>query len=168
MEKVVLMRRLFVLAMLVLIASSWGGCAGYSSGNLYREDIKTIYVQFFDNRTFWRQLEVFMTRALVAEVKLSTPFTFAPKDQADSILTGEVMDFRLRTAVESRKLEVIVTDVTAVVRFRWYDRLTGADIVPEQTVEETVRIAPSLEQDEFDLVCRETAKRIVEQMRQPW
>ncbi len=167
MERAVRTKQLLVAAVLALAVGSWAGC-GYSSANLYRNDIKSIYVQFFDNRTFWRQLEVYMTRALVAEVKLSTPFAFAPKDQADSILTGEVMDFRLHTAVESKRVEVIVTNVTVVVRFRWYDRLTGADIVPEQTVEETVRIAPSLEENEFDLAFRETAKRVVEQMREPW
>jgi hypothetical protein len=167
-ESLVPMRKLLGLMLPLAAVALWSGCAGYSSSSLYRDDIKTIYVRFFDNRTFRRGLEVFLTKAVVDEVKLSTPLVFASRDQADSVLTGELMEFRLQTAVESQKVEVIVTRVTAVVKFRWYDRLTGADIVPEQTIEETVRIAPTLEENEHDLVFGEAAKRIVEHMREPW
>jgi len=163
-----LTRKLCLLIALLAGLVSWSGCPGYSSRSLYRDDIKSIYVQFFDNRTFWRGFEVFLTKAIVKEVELSTPLVFAAKDRADSILTGELMEFKLHTAVESKEVQVIVTRVTAVVKFRWYDRLTGADIVPEQTVAEEVRIAPTLEVNEHDLIFRETAKRIVEQMREPW
>ncbi len=64
--------------------------------------------------------------------------------------------------------EVLINRVTATVRFRWQDRLTGQDIVPQQTVTESVRIAESLEDTLFDLLFQETAQRVVERMQQPW
>jgi hypothetical protein len=101
-------------------------------------------------------------------MKLRTPFVFASKDQADSVLTGELTAFNLRTQAETTTKDVVVTRVTATVKFRWYDRLTGANIVPEQTVEEAVRISPEMEDNEHNLAFQEMAKRIVIQMQQPW
>jgi hypothetical protein len=171
-----------LLCVLALGAAACGGC-GYAASDLIRSDIKTVYVQFFDNTTFRRGLEVPLTRAVVDEIKLRTPLLFAPRDEADSILSGELVDVAESTRVRSRTDQVLIRHVTVKVRFRWRDRLTGADIVPEQVVSESVRVAPSVtdtataepvdplvqrEASSFDLVFQEAARRLVEKMEKPW
>jgi len=161
------MRKLIVLALLAT-AASLSGCRGYTQVRPFRSDIKTVYVQAFDNRTFRRGLEVPLTRAIEDEIKRRTPFLFASKDRADSILSGELTDFQERTQIRSEDDVVLLTRVSATVRFRWRDRLTGADIVPEQTVRESARLFEDVEATLHDLAFQEVAKRVVEHMQEPW
>jgi len=158
------------------------GC-GYTTSNLLRDDIDTVYVAFFDNATFRRELEVPLTRAVVNELKLRTHLLFAPRDEADSLLTGELIEVEERSVIKDVDDHVLRRRVAVKVRFRWTDLLTGEDIVPEQVITESARIVPLLEglptagdfdvavqrdATPFDLVFQETAQRIVERMEKGW
>ncbi len=152
----------------VLALAALAGCFGYRAESLFRPDIRTVYVEAFDNGTFRRGLEVPLTRAVADEIRLRTPLVLAPREEADSVLSGELVEFSESTQVKTEDDRILLNRVTAEVRFRWRDRLTGRDIVPEQTVQESVRIAESLEETLFGLVFEETAQRIVERMQEPW
>lgn len=160
------MRKRCVLSLLLVAVCA--GCFGYRAQRLFRPDIRTVYVEFFDNRTFRRGLEVALTKAVVDEIKLRTPLVLAPREDADSILSGELLEFEERTGIKSADDVILKTWVAAVVRFRWRDRLTGTDIVPPRTIREPARIAEALEDSLFDLVFQEAAQRIVEEMQEPW
>jgi len=125
-----------VLAAAVALVSQ----CNYAPQNVFRSDIKTVYVQFFDNSTFRRGIEVDLTRAVVNEIKLRTPFVLAPRDRADTVLTGEIVDFDEQAVVKSEENQILLSRARVRVKFRWRDRLTGTDIVPERTVQETVRV----------------------------
>ncbi len=148
-----------------LTSSCWWG---YAPERLFAEDVRTVYVEFFDNATFRRELEVDLTRAVVAQLKLRTPLAFAPREDADSVLSGELLEFTERTKVKTETDRVLKTQVTAKVRFRWTDRRTGTDLVAQQTVSESVRIVEALEGSVSDLVLREVAESVVEAMEEPW
>ena len=168
-------RRTVLLLGLAVLALA--GC-GYSTHSLYRDDIKTIYVQFFDNETFRRQLEVGLTKDVVNEIKLRTPLIFAPRAEADSELSGTITVSEVSTQVKQTKDLVVLQRARLEVRFRWRDRLTGRNIVPEQVISDTSRVPvmfvngvfqDSPEQTAlFDLALREAARRIVENMEQSW
>jgi hypothetical protein len=161
------MGKRWTLLLLIAVALCTG-CPGYSTRTVFRRDIRTIYVEVFDNRTFRRGLEVPLTRAIVAEIKLRTPLAFAPRDEADSILSGELEEFRESSLVKTETDRVLLDRVTAVVRFRWHDRLTQTDIVPPRVVRESARIVEMLEDSLFDRVFEEVAERVVEEMQEPW
>ncbi len=160
-------RRCGVVA-IVAAASLVCGCRGYSSDSVFRQDIRTIYIRAFDNKTFWHGREVALTRAVEDEIKLRTPFILASADSADSILSGELVSLDLETRVKSEDDDVLISRVNAGVRFQWVDRLTGADIVPPQTVHESVRIAWVTEENAATTLFQEVAQRVVEQMQEPW
>jgi hypothetical protein len=162
------MRSRYTLVFLLIAAVLCSGCPGYSTRTLFRRDIRTVYVEGFDNQTFRRGLEVPLTRAVVGEIKLRTPLILAPRDRADSILSGELVEFEESTLVKSERDAVLLNRVTATVQFRWQDRLTGADIVRTRVVRESARIAEALEDSVFDRVFEEVAERIVEEMQEPW
>jgi len=163
--------------LLGLAALALAGC-GYGTHSLYRGDIHTVYVEFFGNDTYRRQLEVSLTRDVVDEIKLRTPLTFAPRQEADSVLSGKIVSADVSTVVKNAKDVVLLQRARVRVHFRWQDRLTGRDIVPEQDVEMTGRTAepggagifetapeqPAM----FSLALREAARRIVENMEQSW
>lgn len=171
------------VALAALIGPS-GGCApGYGRHRLLREDIHTVYVEFFDNSTFRRDLEPALTRAVVDELKLRTPLLFAPRASADSVLGGELLSVDESTRVKSEDDTVLIRRVSVSVRFFWRDRLTETFIVPPRVVAESVRIAPSLEQPlvsgtfdplvqraetPFEEVFRQAAQSIVDELEQNW
>lgn len=179
------MKKQCLFSLLLVTAALSGGC-GYATNDVFRDDIKTVYVRFFDNATFRRELEVGLTKAVVNEIKLRTPLIIAPKDRADSILSGELVDFEEKARVKTEEDEILLTRAKATVRFRWRDRLTGVDIVPEQTVVETAQMAAglaaspldavlpprvqrgSLEPASFARLFEKTAQRIVEKMEKSW
>jgi len=162
------MAKRLALALLLAMAVASAGCRGYTAGGLFPPHIRTIYLAEFDNATFRRGLEVHLKRAVEEEIKLRTPLRFAPRDEADSILSAELVDFNLRTQVETVKDETLLTRVSAKVRFRWRDRRAMVDLVPEEIVVESVRIAPALEDTLHDYLFQQVAKRVVERMQEPW
>ncbi len=175
------MRKLLCAAALVALA----GC-GYQAGGLFRDDIRTVYVAGFDNKTFRRGLEVGLTRAVVDEIKLRTPLLFAPREEADSVLSGELVAASQEASIKSERDRILLENMSVRVRFRWRDRLTGEDIVPEQTVSESTRLPTQLteagvgiggpaiaadlvrQEAAFEPVLREVAQRIVEKMQRGW
>ena len=179
-------RMRMLLGGLLLCAAACAGC-GYATNELLREDIQTVYIEFFDNTTFRRGLEVPLTQAVVAEVTQTTPLLLAPKDEAESILSGELVEVDETSSVKSETDRVLLRRVAVKVRFSWRDRLTGVEIVPPQTVTESVRATPTAtdtgsrwardtatdlrvqrEVTSYDLVFREVARRVVERMQKPW
>lgn len=155
----------------LLLAALTCGCLGYSSDPLLRRDISSVHVRVFDNTTYWRGFEVPLTRAIQDEIKLRTPFVLANAADADSVLSGKLVGFDLSTQVKGENDEVLLTRVTATVDFRWEDNLTGAPIVPPQTVRESVRV-PMLndpkDPEALALIFQEAAQRVVERMQAPW
>jgi len=162
------------------------GCLGYRAQSLFREDIETVYVEGFDNVTFRRGLEVPLTRAVQDELRLRTPLLFAPRDEADSVLSGELVAADEQSQVKSKRGRILLQRVRVKVRFQWKDSLTGADIVPEQTVTESVRLPTGVaetgvgldgkpvpadlipQEAPFEPAFRELARLIVERMQRNW
>jgi hypothetical protein len=161
------MRTRLLVALTVVSAVACTGCK-YSTASLYREDIKTIYIEGFDNETFRRGLEVPLTRAIAGEVKLRTPFLLAPRNEADSVLSGTLRDVEERTRLRDIDNVVLSTRVRVTVTFRWRDRRAQTDIVPPRTVSESVNVTSAFGEDLFTVVMREVAKRVVEEMQAPW
>lgn len=160
-----LIRRLLALALVLCVVCT--GCK-YSTASLFREDIKTIYIEGFDNETFRRGLEVPLTRAIAGEIKLRTPFLLAPRNEADSVLSGTIRDVEERTRLRDVDNVVLSTAVRVTVTFRWRDRRARTDIVPPRTVSESVNVTVTFGEDVFTVVMREVAKRVVEEMQAPW
>jgi len=156
-------------AIAVLVAASLlCGCRGYSPDSLFRADIRTVHIRVFDNETFWRGYEVGLTRAIEDEIKLRTPLILSNAGRADSVLSGTLVGLDLDTQVKSEDDVILITRVSATVRFQWVDRLTGADIVPPQTVSDSVRVAWAAEGDAANRLFEEVAQAVVERMQEPW
>src|SRR5262245_11670820 len=82
----------FVFLMLAAVS----GC-GYSSGGLYRENICTVYVEMFQSKEFRRGIEFQLTEALRKQIDRGTPYRNAPREKADTVLSGEILEWREAT-----------------------------------------------------------------------
>ncbi|MFQ5805746.1 MAG: LPS assembly lipoprotein LptE [Phycisphaerae bacterium] len=101
------------------------GC-GYGSDQLFRTDVKTVHVQMFESREFRRDLEFMLTEAVKKRIATDTPYRVAPKEKADTILRGEVLEERQAAfAPDFRSRQPRDKQMTLVVRVQWEDQRTG-------------------------------------------
>lgn len=162
-----LVRTLFV-AVTVMAA---GGC-GYSNESLHRENVRTVYVEMFQSREFRRGIEFQLTEALRKEIEKSTPYRNAPRNRADSVLEGEVIQWQEAAVgkdfITNRPREAVGT---LYIRYRWKDMRTGKLLVDRPTMITTVQyVRPAGEEsyDAYQLAADQMSRRIVESMETPW
>ena len=117
------MRRSAVLLVCLLM-----GC-GYSSRSVLKSGVDSVYVPIFDNHTFRRELEFVITEAVKNEILYKTQLRIVPKKKADSILQGEIVEYKERVLTEDTEDNVTETRVFIYVNVRWIDQRTGRVIM---------------------------------------
>ncbi len=147
------------------------GC-GYSSDTLFRTDVKTVYVQMFDTREFRRDLEFMLTESIKKRVATDTPYRIAPKEKADTILKGEVLEERQAAfAPGFRSRQPRDMQMTLVVRMEWKDVRTGRMLVDQPLLLQAVDYLPPAGETEKYAQQKgmdRLAARIVAQMYNDW
>lgn len=79
------------LLLMALACLGMTGC-GYSHKTVYPQDVSSVQVKMFNNRTFYRGVEFDLTEALVKEVELRTPYKVVSSTAADTILEGTIVN----------------------------------------------------------------------------
>ena len=69
-------------------------CESYQVGNqsLYPAEIHTVYVPMFESVSFRRNLAERLTEAVMKEIESKTPLKVVSDPNADSILTGRIVE----------------------------------------------------------------------------
>ncbi len=154
-----------------MAAVAAGGC-GYSAESLHPQGIRTVYVEMFQSKEFRRGLEMQLTEALRKEIDRGTPYRNAPKDKADTIISGEILE--VRQGVLGRNF---ATDLprekaaTVVLSYRWKDVRTGRILVENRQFAQTVEYVPELRENFFmasEDAMNKLARRIVDSMETAW
>jgi hypothetical protein len=145
---------------------------GYQWHSLYPEDVKTIAVPIFTNKSFRRDEEFRLTKALVTQIEAKTAYKVVSREKADTILEGEIksIDVRrvsddARTAVPQENLYIVIVD------FTWKDQRTGRIRVQRQNFEQDSTFYPTLGEGEFvgsQQAAEKLAAGIVEQLQADW
>lgn len=112
------------LLSLLLLSTIASGCAGYRFGtaSLYPPDIRTVYVPMFESDSLRRGLSERLTEAVIKEVELKTPYKVVSDPNADSILTGRILNDVKRVIVEDRYDQQRENEITLVAEVSWVDR----------------------------------------------
>jgi hypothetical protein len=159
------------LVLLGLVAMGSTGC-GYSNQSLYRDSVRTVYVDMFQTREFRRGIEFQVTEALRKEIERRTPYKNAPRNRADTLVEGEILEWR-----EAAIAKDFVTDqarenaATLSIRFRWKDMRTGKLLVDKPNMVTTVQyVKPAHEEsyEGYQQAAEQISRRIVEAMESPW
>jgi len=156
------------LAALMLAAT---GC-GYTSDGLYRKNIRTVYVEMFQSKEFRRGIEFQLTEAVRKQIDRMTPYKNAPKEKADTILSGEILEWR--EATMGHDMITALPRETAAslsIRYRWQDMRTGKLLVDqprEVTTVEYVRPGGETVYNARDDAVNRMARRIIASMETPW
>src|SRR5215207_9194014 len=74
-----------------------GGSDGYHWSSVYRQDVRTVAVPIFTTRSFDRGVEFGLSEAVVKQIEATTPYKVVPRERADTILEGQVVDVQVST-----------------------------------------------------------------------
>jgi len=141
-----------ILALLAL-AIGLAGCGynnnsgsdGYQWKSVYRQDIRTVAVPIFKSNVFQRGVEFSLSKALVQQIEANTPYKVVPRERADTILEGEIVEVRVNTLSNDRFSAIPQEQLLdIIVDFTWKDLRTGKILVERRGVEQTATFYPTL------------------------
>jgi len=172
-------RIFFIVGVCVLALTASKGCdqvdpiQGYTSQSLHRSDVRTVFVQMFENETFRRNIEYDLTHALAAQIELSTPFkVVSDRRRADTILYGSITGVSEGVLAEQRELDrPIANQIVLVSEVSWKDLRSGEFILDGRKVKTIGQYYPLLgggRESATRQAANEMAVRIVELMEKPW
>jgi len=148
-------------------ANSW-----YQWKSLYREDVKSVAVPIFKNKSYDRGVEFSLSKALVNEVEMRTPYKVMPRDHADTILEGEIVSVSRQTISSDSRADIPQEQLYIVrINFVWKDLRSGQILCERRNFEQTATFYPTLAEDQFvgsQQNCEKLALGIVQEMQANW
>lgn len=169
-------------ALLTAGASGFGllgsGC-GYVVGNQFPREVRSIHVPIFKNNTYRRGLEYQLTEAVQREIQQRTTFRLVSQDDADTVLTGAIVEARKDVLGQNKFSDPRSLQVNLQVRVTWEDRRSGrvlaTDTQPIQpdaiALVGQADFAPEVGQSQATAVQEANARmarKIVDMMENPW
>ena len=164
------------LGLIIAAVVSFCGCAemgGYSNELLFPEDITSVYVEMFDNRSFRRGVEYELTDALAKRIEAETPYKIVSnRDRADSIISGQILSVtEMRLSTERQTGRSMEKDVEVRALVNWKNLKTGELLIDAESLSASASYSEWQEQG-FDygatLAANNLARRIVELMEKDW
>ena len=166
---------------LVIPLLSLTGCAGYQIGNqlLYPGHIHSVYVPIFESASFRRNLGERLTEAVSKRIEADTPYKVVGRSDADSILSGRIVEENKSVVVQAKTGEAREVQVNLTVEVSWIDRrgqvlrdYQTIVLPPELTeVSSQANLVPELGQSVATAqqqAIERLAQQIVALMENPW
>ncbi len=165
-------------AQVVLVCAVGGlsGCgevAGYSTGGLFPDNVATVRLEMFDNRSFRRGTEFEFSDALAKRIEADTPYKIVTDpDKADSVISGQLLSIGESTlTIERNTARPLEIEVVITAAVNWKDLRTGRMMINNQTVTAVASYSGFQGQDftyASTLAANRLAGKVVELMEQHW
>jgi hypothetical protein len=133
----------------IILTLFTSGCGyqqvGVNNASLYRQDIQTVAVPVFLNRTFRRGLENELTKSFIQQLEEHTPYKVVPKERADTIMDCEILSAETNTL--STDIETGLPQeqlFTIIVSFTWKNLRTGDILVQRRNFDQRANFVPFL------------------------
>lgn len=165
---------------IVLLCSLLGicfcGCAemsGYCDESLFPEDVSSVYVEMFDNRSFWRGVEYELTDALAKRIEAETPYKIiSSRDRADTVISGQISSIaQTLLSVERETGRALEKEAELRAMVSWKNLKTGQLLIDNQEVIASASYS-GLQNQDFSYAsaraANNLAERIVELMEKEW
>jgi hypothetical protein len=146
---------------------------GYSNEFLYPEDVSTVYVEMFDNQTFYRGIEYELTDALAKRIEVETPYKVVSNpERADTVVNGKITSVRQPILSAERQTgRALEKEVELMAVVSWKNLKTGQILVNNTSIGASATYS-EWQQQSFDyastLAANNLAQRIVELMEKQW
>lgn len=158
----------------LLLAAVFSGC-GYHVRPPYNPSVKTIYVPIFKSYRFRQDLNIQLTKMLINEINLRTPYrVVSDPGKADARLEGVVTFDDKNVMVEAPTNLPRHIMGTLTVKMKFIDnRLTEEDErkISDANVTESASFYPELGETAeigFQKVMQKVVRDIVNMMEEPW
>jgi len=123
------------------------GC-GYTVGNGFNPDVKTVSVPIFENDTFRRGIEVQLTEAVQKEITKRTPYRLAKGLNADTRLTGRIVQTRKDVLGENKFDDPRELQLSLMIVTKWENLRTG-EVLAQQEIPLSPTAIPLTTQTQF-------------------
>ncbi|HNS21115.1 MAG TPA: LPS assembly lipoprotein LptE [Sedimentisphaerales bacterium] len=168
-------RGLVALAVLcpVLAAGGCGSSTGYSNASLFPDDVESVYLEMFDNRSFRRGTEFTFSNALAKQIEVQTPYKIVSnRDRADSVMGGQLVSINESILTLERDLgRALEKEVVLTVVVNWKSLKTGRLMINNQTVTAAASYSEFQGQDftyASAVAANKLAQKVVQLMENPW
>lgn len=171
-------RRLTARVGLGLILLAICGC-GYSVGAPFSPEIRSVHVPIFNSGSNRRFLEYQLTEAVQKQIQQRSHFRLVKEDEADTRLTGRIIDLRKSALGQTRNSDARELQVNLLVEVTWEDVRSGK-ILAQQRVPLPPEMLQLAAQAEFapevgqslatgdQTAINRLARNIVDMMETPW
>ncbi len=129
-------------------------------------------VPIFTNKSFDQGVEFTLTKALVNQIELRTPYKVVPRDRADTILEGEIVGVKTNTLSQGPANSLPQEQIlTFNVNFTWKNLSTGKILTQRRNFEQTAVFYPTLGEGMFtgnQQAVEKLAAAITTEMQADW
>ena len=169
---------IFVISFGLIIALSPGfsGCgrmSGYSNQSLFPQDVRSVYVEMFDNKSFWQGVEYELTDALAKRIGADTPYKIiSSRDRADTVISGQLVGVSELVLTSERETgRALEKEVQLQAVVNWKNLKTGELLIDSRSVAASASFSEWQNQG-FNyasaLAANNLARKIVELMEKQW
>jgi outer membrane lipopolysaccharide assembly protein LptE/RlpB len=159
------MRTILLLSLCLL-----SGCAGYRSGSLFPQGARRIAVPIFENETFFRLIEVDLTRSICDELRSRPGIHVTSEADADIILEGVITDVDQRVLAITKRDRATESSATTSVKCRVIDAKTRKvlkDFTEKKRIDFALATGEGLQTAQREAFY-ELAREIVYQLEADW
>jgi hypothetical protein len=154
-------------------AAAQDGQDAKAKRSLYPADVRTVAVPIFTNRTFERNVEFNLSKAVVNYIESNTPYKVVPKERADTILEGEITQIEIDTVSNSSTAGGIPQEqlMTIRVNFTWKDLRNGRILTERRHFDQSGTYYPTLGEGRFvgeQQNVERLAVAIVQELQSDW
>jgi hypothetical protein len=172
------MCRTWLALLLTTSLPAFTGC-GYMVGNVYQSEIRSVHVPIFTNTTYRREIEYQLTESVQKQIQQRTPFRLARANEADTQLTGRIVQLRKNRMSETANDDPRQLEYALYVEVTWQDLRTGKLLAEQQVpinadvvqLQSQVSFAPEIGESlatATQTAVDQLARQIVDMMEAPW
>lgn len=152
------------------------GCAdmgGYSNKSLFPQDVSSVCLEMFENKSFRRGVEYELSDALSKRIEAATPYKIiSSKDRADTVMSGQIILINESVlSVERESGQPLEKEVQLSAVVNWKNLKTGQLLIDNKTVTSQATYSAYQDQDfsyASSLAANKLARSIVELMEKEW
>ena len=147
--------------------------SGYSNEPLFPEEVSSVCLEMFDNKSFRRGVEYELSDALAKRIEAETPYKIiSSRDRADSVMNGQMV--RVSESILTREREVgraLEKEVQLRALVNWKNLKTGEYLIENESVSASATYSEWQNQGfryASTLAANNLAQKIVELMEKEW
>ena len=131
-----------------------------------------VAVPIFKNKDYHRGVEFALSKAIVNQIEMRTPYKVVDREKADTVLEGEITDIEVHTISQDTSSAIPQEQLYDIkVNFTWKDQRSGLVLCNRTNFEQTTTFYPTLGEPEFEgsqSGVEKLALGIVQELQADW